>query len=211
MHALCPEVFEADAEGRCRHVQRRAYKELLAHDQPRLEQVLYRRLCSWLRGPVPPQATSVLRRGYKAAAAVLPEFALAAGIKTLCNAWPTQYRFQGVHAICPMGCSHPQGDDLRHILLCPVLCSALASQVHCNWPHWPLRPSLASALGIDPTMDRIHLAASVALLDVGMSAHRARRHGDTSPIEGLIAARVRMQCRHRSKTIALYKAMRDRG
>ena len=130
---------------------------------------------------------------------LLPPFAVVAFVKALANAWPTQYRYTGVHAVCPIGCSHPQGDDIRHLLQCPVLLPALSSLLHRNWPTWPMRNNIQEALCLEAEMTRSQRAAVVLCLDVAMCIVLARRHGDYSPIEGIVKARTRVLCRYFSR------------
>ena len=140
-----------------------------------------------------------VRKACTAASKMLPPFAVVAFLKALANAWPTQYRYTRVHPVCPAGCSHPQGDDIRHLLQCPVLLPALSSLLHRNWPTWPMRNNIQEALCLEAEMTRSQRAAVVLCLDVAISIVLARRHGDYSPIEGIVKARTRVLCRYSSR------------
>ena len=146
-----------------------------------------------------PWANEGVRKACTAALKFLPTVAVVAFLKAIANAWPTHYRYTGVHAVCPIGCSHPQGDDIRHLLQCPVLLPALSSLLHRHWPTWPMRGNLQEALCIDAEMTKSQMVAAVLCLDVAVSIVLARRHGDFSPIEGIVKARTRVLCRIHSR------------
>ena len=159
-------------------------------------------------GPVMPWANEGVRKACTVTLKVLPPFAVVAFLKAVANAWPTHYRYTGVHAVCPIGCSHPQGDDIRHLLVCPVLLPALSSLLHRSWPTWPMRGCLHEALCLEPEMTKSQMAIAVLCLDVALSIVLARRHGDTSPIEGVIKARTRVLCRYHTRVQELLDAVR---
>ena len=155
-----------------------------------------------------PGAVESIQRACTVASKVLPSFAIGAFVKAIANAWPTHYRYTGVHKVCPIGCSHPRGDDIRHLLICPVFCAALSSLVAANWPTWPMKPCLETALCLEPSMSRTQMAVTVLCHDVALFIVQSRRHHDRSAIEHLIQARVRALARHQPKVIQLVRSAR---
>ena len=69
-------------------------------------------------------------------------------------------------------------------------------------------PSLNAALCIDSSMTRTQLATALLCHDVALSIYNARRHGDRTPMEGLIAARTQVLCRYSHKTKELMSLCR---
>ena len=146
-----------------------------------------------------------MQKACTVAAKVLPSFAIGAFVRAIANAWPTHYRYTGVHKICPIGCSRPHGDDIRHLLLCPVFCAALSSVIEANGPCWPMRPCLTTALCLDPQMSRTQMAVTVLCHDVALFIVHARRHHDRSAIECFIKSRPRALSRHEPKVVQLLR------
>ena len=156
---------------------------------------LVTRISKWLPVEIGlPEATARMLKFVALGFKHLPAFVVLAFVRSLANAHCTATRFGNKH-ICRFGCSHPNGDRLSHLLVCPSLLPVVVRYFPHGSSSWPLQSTLHNALLLQADCDDTTVLTTMVWHDVIVQSHNALRNSSQASLSSLVKTRVRALCR----------------
>jgi hypothetical protein len=171
--------------------------------------ILEARIRYWILDITQAKVHRMLRR-FAYIAKTLPPFLATAVLKSITNCWCTSARFHETLLPCRM-CAAPNGDTLRHYIVCPRILQALAVNVPKLHQHWgnPDHP-LTGFLLLGSLREKDQLLGIALAHDAILTSLNTVRARSQSPTEAELTSMFKARLRKQALKDACARAVLQR-